>query len=129
MLTLHPGFVLRCDIDNTVWQIALYLRFRLHVRIRHSDSLTDFCSDKCHKCSENVRCLTVISGSAIVLRKRAQYQISTHPPLLLQFPAKVGSLLQKAPTQLPRADSQYDARLVYSCTKNDAGLSTLTHCA
>ena len=27
--------------------------------------------------------------STVVLRKRAQYQISAHPPLLLQFPAKV----------------------------------------
>jgi len=36
----------------------------------------------------------------VVSRKRAQYQISAHPPLLLQFPAKVKSLLQKVPTQL-----------------------------
>jgi len=29
------------------------------------------------------------TACTVVLRKRAQYQISAHPPLLLQFPAKV----------------------------------------
>ena len=38
--------------------------------------------------------------TTVVSRKRAQYQISAHPPLLLQFPAKVYSSLQKVPTQL-----------------------------
>ena len=58
MLTSHPGFALR-----------LCMRVRMRVRIRRSDSLAehiDFCSDKCHKCSENVRCPTVISSSACV---------------------------------------------------------------
>ena len=39
------------------------------VRIRCLDSLAehiDFCSDKCHKCSENVRCPTVILSSVHV---------------------------------------------------------------
>ena len=57
VLTSHPGFALR-------------LRVRVH--IRRSDSLAehiDFCSDKCHKCSENVRCPTVISSSEGVIQK------------------------------------------------------------
>ena len=47
-----------------------WLLTRLHMRVRtricRSDSLEehiDFCSDKCHKCSENVRCPTVISST------------------------------------------------------------------
>ena len=53
-------------------------------------------------------CITVVS------RKRAQYQISTHPPLSLQFHSK------KRPPNWPRAESfrmRHDARLVYSYTK------------
>ena len=39
------------------------------MRIRCSDSLAehiDFSSDKCHKCSENVRCPTIISSTVFV---------------------------------------------------------------
>ena len=62
--------------------------------------------------------------STVVSRKRAQYQISAHPPLLLQFPgSKVYSKKRRAqPIDLVRKVfecNMIDARLVYSYTEND----------
>ena len=51
----------------------------------------------------------------VVSRKRAQYQISAHPRILLQFPVKVYS--KKHPPNSLRAESPQDARLVYGYTE------------
>ena len=56
-----------------------------------------------------------------VLRKRVQYQVSAHPPSLLQFPAKILMFTPKNahPIDLVRSfQMQRDARLVYSYTEN-----------
>ena len=68
------------------------------------------------------------NSRTVVSRKRAQYQIYAHPPLLLQFPAKVKSSLQKAPTQLTSCGSfrmQHDAKGSRQEHANADGLSWL----
>ena len=72
MLTLHPDFTLCCDYTYS------------HVHIHHLNSSAehiDFCSDKCHKCSENVRCLAVISSSDLPLAASLEIR-GIAPPLV-----------------------------------------------
>ena len=60
MLTSDPGFAIAL-------QLRVRVRARAHLSFTQLAEHIDFCSDKCHKCSENVQCPTVISSSELLL--------------------------------------------------------------
>ena len=74
MLTSDPGLqLLHCNYACAFMVVHIYRPDSLAEQI-------DFCSDKCHKCSENVRCPTVISSSAY---QKSLAQVAQEYPILL----------------------------------------------